>query len=255
MSASPVIDVERLTVTYGDFEAVRGVSFQVQPGKLYALQGQESGPSSDLTAREPVDLICSLSRRRTTSTECSLCRACPTRRARRRCHRSGRWRLGRRRPSHRLIAPTPGHRGLGRGRRCTRRSAIPMGTALMNVDRVLDGRYEVGDVIGHGGMADVHSGRDIRLGRRVAIKVLRPRHPRWAAVWVKRLSTADLQQIKERNEVMGFITVGNEYSTPIELYYEDYDTGQPVVLIHGYPLSGHSWDEVNSALRAFSGSR
>ncbi len=41
---------------------------------------------------------------------------------------------------------------------------------------------------------------------------------------------------------MGFITVGKENSTPIELYYEDQGTGQPVVLIHGYPLNGHSWE-------------
>ncbi len=42
---------------------------------------------------------------------------------------------------------------------------------------------------------------------------------------------------------MGYITVGAENSTPIELYYEDQGTGQPVVLIHGYPLSGHSWEK------------
>jgi len=41
---------------------------------------------------------------------------------------------------------------------------------------------------------------------------------------------------------MAFITVGKENSTPIELYYEDQGTGQPVVLIHGYPLNGHSWE-------------
>jgi beta-lactam-binding protein with PASTA domain/predicted Ser/Thr protein kinase len=38
---------------------------------------------------------------------------------------------------------------------------------------VLGERYEIGDVIGHGGMADVYRGRDIRLGRDVAIKLLR----------------------------------------------------------------------------------
>ena len=43
----------------------------------------------------------------------------------------------------------------------------------MATDRVLNGRYEVGELIGRGGMADVHLGRDIRLGRSVAIKVLR----------------------------------------------------------------------------------
>lgn len=42
---------------------------------------------------------------------------------------------------------------------------------------------------------------------------------------------------------MGHITVGEENSTPIELYYEDQGTGQPVVLIHGYPLDGHSWEK------------
>ena len=41
---------------------------------------------------------------------------------------------------------------------------------------------------------------------------------------------------------MATITVGTENSTPIEIYYEDHGTGQPVVLIHGYPLDGHSWE-------------
>ncbi|MFH9560520.1 alpha/beta fold hydrolase [Streptomyces globisporus] len=41
---------------------------------------------------------------------------------------------------------------------------------------------------------------------------------------------------------MGYIAVGSENSTPIELYYEDQGAGQPVVLIHGYPLNGHSWE-------------
>ncbi|MFC8922166.1 alpha/beta fold hydrolase [Cellulosimicrobium sp. NPDC057127] len=41
---------------------------------------------------------------------------------------------------------------------------------------------------------------------------------------------------------MGYITVGQENSTDIELYYEDQGSGQPVVLIHGYPLDGHSWE-------------
>ncbi|MGQ7312689.1 alpha/beta fold hydrolase [Microbacterium arabinogalactanolyticum] len=41
---------------------------------------------------------------------------------------------------------------------------------------------------------------------------------------------------------MGYINVGTENTTPIELYYEDQGEGQPVVLIHGYPLNGHSWE-------------
>jgi non-heme chloroperoxidase len=41
---------------------------------------------------------------------------------------------------------------------------------------------------------------------------------------------------------MGYITVGQENSAAIELYYEDQGSGQPVVLIHGYPLDGSSWE-------------
>ncbi len=40
--------------------------------------------------------------------------------------------------------------------------------------RMLGDRYEIGEVIGRGGMAEVHEGRDLRLGRRVAVKILRP---------------------------------------------------------------------------------
>ncbi len=42
---------------------------------------------------------------------------------------------------------------------------------------------------------------------------------------------------------MAVITVGTENSGPINLYYEDYGSGAPVVLIHGYPLSGRAWDK------------
>ncbi|MER6821451.1 alpha/beta hydrolase [Streptomyces cellulosae] len=49
---------------------------------------------------------------------------------------------------------------------------------------------------------------------------------------------------------MPFITVGQENSTNIDLYYEDHGTGQPVVLIHGYPLDGHSWEKQTAALLA-----
>jgi pimeloyl-ACP methyl ester carboxylesterase len=47
---------------------------------------------------------------------------------------------------------------------------------------------------------------------------------------------------------MPLITVGSENGTNIDLYYEDHGQGQPVVLIHGYPLDGHSWEKQSSAL-------
>ncbi|MBS3183243.1 alpha/beta fold hydrolase [Leucobacter manosquensis] len=49
---------------------------------------------------------------------------------------------------------------------------------------------------------------------------------------------------------MGYITVGTENSAPIDLYYEDHGSGQPVVLIHGYPLNGHSWERQTRELLA-----
>jgi len=42
---------------------------------------------------------------------------------------------------------------------------------------------------------------------------------------------------------MPFINVGKENSGSIDLYYEDHGSGKPVVLIHGYPLSGASWEK------------
>ena len=42
---------------------------------------------------------------------------------------------------------------------------------------------------------------------------------------------------------MPYIKVGEENSGSIELYYEDHGSGTPVVLIHGYPLSGRAWDK------------
>src|ERR1700751_1752690 len=49
---------------------------------------------------------------------------------------------------------------------------------------------------------------------------------------------------------MSTVTVGKENSTPIELYYEDHGKGSPVVLIHGWPLSGASWEKQTAALLA-----
>jgi non-heme chloroperoxidase len=49
---------------------------------------------------------------------------------------------------------------------------------------------------------------------------------------------------------MAKITVGQENSDDIEIYYEDHGTGQPVVLIHGYPLNGRSWEKQERVLLA-----
>jgi non-heme chloroperoxidase len=50
--------------------------------------------------------------------------------------------------------------------------------------------------------------------------------------------------------MMGYITAGQENSTPVELYYEDHGTGQAVLLVLGYPLDGTSWERQARELRA-----
>jgi pimeloyl-ACP methyl ester carboxylesterase len=47
---------------------------------------------------------------------------------------------------------------------------------------------------------------------------------------------------------MPYINVGQENSGNIDLYYEDHGTGKPVVLVHGWPLSGRSWEKQVPAL-------
>jgi non-heme chloroperoxidase len=47
---------------------------------------------------------------------------------------------------------------------------------------------------------------------------------------------------------MPYVTIGQENSGPIDLYYEDHGTGKPVVLVHGWPLSGASWEKQVAAL-------
>jgi non-heme chloroperoxidase len=45
-----------------------------------------------------------------------------------------------------------------------------------------------------------------------------------------------------------YVNVGTENSAPIEIYYEDHGSGQPVVLVHGYPLDSSSWEKQSAVL-------
>src|SRR5215469_6289032 len=47
---------------------------------------------------------------------------------------------------------------------------------------------------------------------------------------------------------MSYVDIGKENSTSVHLYYEDHGSGQPVILIHGYPLSSASWEKQIPAL-------
>ena len=46
------------------------------------------------------------------------------------------------------------------------------------------------------------------------------------------------------------VTVGTENGAPIEIHYEDHGSGHPIVLIHGYPLDGNSWERQERDLLA-----
>ena len=52
----------------------------------------------------------------------------------------------------------------------------------------------------------------------------------------------------ESGEKMANLTVGRENSTAVELFYQDRGAGAPVVLVHGYPLAGESWEKQIAAL-------
>jgi non-heme chloroperoxidase len=75
----------------------------------------------------------------------------------------------------------------------------------------------------------------------------------WAAYRDKRIdqaATADAsstsagEKIHRKREMhMPYVKVGEENSGSIDIYYEDHGSGLPVVLIHGFPLSGHSWEK------------
>jgi pimeloyl-ACP methyl ester carboxylesterase len=47
---------------------------------------------------------------------------------------------------------------------------------------------------------------------------------------------------------MPYVAVGRENTADIQIYYEDHGTGQPIVLIHGFPLSGRAWERQERAL-------
>src|SRR6266576_2535836 len=64
------------------------------------------------------------------------------------------------------------------------------------------------------------------------------------------LPTSSFAETRKENSPMSVIKVGQENSTPIEIYYEDHGSGSPVVLIHGWPLNGDAWEKQTAALLA-----
>lgn len=84
--------------------------------------------------------------------------------------------------------------------------------------RMLGERYTVGEVIGRGGMAEVHEGKDLRLGRRVAIKILRPD-----------LAKDPVFQARFRREAQSAAALNHPNIVAV------YDTGEDVLTSEGQP--------------------
>jgi non-heme chloroperoxidase len=71
-----------------------------------------------------------------------------------------------------------------------------------------------------------------------------------AGLTVALLPTFSFAETRKETNPMSCIKVGQENSTPIEIYYEDHGSGPPVVLIHGWPLNGDAWEKQTAALLA-----
>src|ERR1700693_5030074 len=71
-----------------------------------------------------------------------------------------------------------------------------------------------------------------------------------AALTAALLPTFAFAETRKESSSMSYIKVGQENSTPIEIYYEDHGSGSPVVLIHGWPLNGDAWEKQTAALLA-----
>jgi non-heme chloroperoxidase len=63
-------------------------------------------------------------------------------------------------------------------------------------------------------------------------------------------SSQSMQSDRRKESMSSYIKVGQENSTPVEIYYEDHGSGSPVMLMHGWPLNGASWEKQTAALLA-----
>src|SRR5260370_336853 len=68
--------------------------------------------------------------------------------------------------------------------------------------------------------------------------------------WRHRPAASSDRHNQQKGKAMAKITVGQQNSDSIDIYYEDHGSGQPVVLIHGYPLKGHWWEKQERVLLA-----
>ena len=97
--------------------------------------------------------------------------------------------------------------------------------------RLLGGRYQVGELLGYGGMAEVHRGRDLRLGRDVAIKMLRADLARDATFQERFRREAQNAAALNHPAIVAVYDTGEELSSTGEKLPFIVDTGSPITLL------------------------
>ncbi|OLB75311.1 MAG: serine/threonine protein kinase [Actinobacteria bacterium 13_2_20CM_2_71_6] len=107
----------------------------------------------------------------------------------------------------------------------------------MTAGRLLGGRYQVGELLGYGGMAEVHRGRDLRLGRDVAIKMLRTD-----------LARDETFQIRFRREAQNAASLNHPAIVAVyDTGEEKAPTGETIPYIVMEFVNGHTFKEVLTA--------
>ncbi len=107
----------------------------------------------------------------------------------------------------------------------------------MTAGRLLGGRYQVGELLGYGGMAEVHRGRDLRLGRDVAIKMLRTD-----------LARDQTFQIRFRREAQNAASLNHPSIVAVyDTGEEQAPTGETIPYIVMEFVNGHTLKEVLAA--------
>jgi eukaryotic-like serine/threonine-protein kinase len=107
-----------------------------------------------------------------------------------------------------------GYRGGGNGDSCNSPwGGRSWGHSMAVDDQLLLGRYQVGQLLAYGGMTEVHRGRDVVLGRNVAIKILRPDLARDATFLERFRREAQNSAALDHPAIVGVYDVGEEISS------------------------------------------
>ncbi|WP_085528960.1 Stk1 family PASTA domain-containing Ser/Thr kinase [Kocuria massiliensis] len=108
----------------------------------------------------------------------------------------------------------------------------------VRVPRILDNRYELGEILGSGGMATVYAAEDTRLGRPVAIKVLRPEHAKNAVFRTRFRREAEAIASLNHPTVVAVFDTGTFRPMTAEEAHADPDATAPMPQVKADTLEG-----------------